>query len=335
MKKRKILPLLQLALGIGIILLIFLKLKNQGSLGQLAAALRGVAHHWPFLAAGLLGYGGCILICAIRWRWLLRAQGLLLPFRRVIELYFIGQFFNSFLPGAVSGDFVKAYFAAKETDRKKTEAVSTVFIDRIIGLLGLIILAVSVMIARLPFFLAYPKTRVALVFNVILLALAVGAALLIFRRNAFERWPLFRRLEAKTSLGEIVSRAYRAFHVCISHRGLLFRTTAVSALNHLVLVGVCALLGRALGIGLPFGDYLAVFLVINAVAAIPVTPGGLGTRESASIYLLGVFDVPAPTAFTLSLLIYATILCWSLVGGVVYLCSALRAYRQESGPAVK
>jgi uncharacterized membrane protein YbhN (UPF0104 family) len=92
------------------------------------------------------------------------------------------------------------------------------------------------------------------------------------------------------------------------------------------------LLGIALEIPLAFTDYLVVFPVINAVAAIPVTPGGLGTREGMAIFLLHVLGVQATDAITLSLLLYASVLAWSLVGGgvyAVYVYTYGRAIRKE------
>jgi uncharacterized membrane protein YbhN (UPF0104 family) len=75
----------------------------------------------------------------------------------------------------------------------------------------------------------------------------------------------------------------------------------------------------AVGLPLTFLDYLTVFPTINAVASIPVTPGGLGTRETAAIHILGVLNVPAAKALTVSLFLYAAVMLWSLAGGLVYL----------------
>lgn len=314
--KKKLISLLQLTIGIGLIVFIFFKIENKA---DLLIAVSTAAYHWPLLLSGAAGFVLCIFYCTLRWKLLLDAQGLKLSLRRALILYFLGHFFNSFLFGVTGGDFVKAYFVYREAPNKKTEAVSTVFLDRVIGLLALILLVVIIMAVRLPFFLAYKETRLALVLNVILLIAVTGGLFIIFRQNLFERWAFFRRLEQKTSLGQIVGRVYNAFHLCFNHPTLLFKTVVLSLGNHIWFIICIFFLGMALEIHLPLADYITVFLIINAVAAIPLTPGGLGTREAATIFLLGVFNVPQTRALSLSLLIYVTIMAWSLVGGIIYL----------------
>jgi len=74
----------------------------------------------------------------------------------------------------------------------------------------------------------------------------------------------------------------------------------------------------ALGAHLTVGQALCGFLVVNVVAAIPVTPGGLGSREAACVLMLGRFGVPAETALATSLLIYAWLLLIGLSGAVIW-----------------
>jgi uncharacterized protein (TIRG00374 family) len=317
--KKRIISIVQLCVGLGLIAFIFIRLAKSGDLDKLTEALRAAAGNWPLLAAGILVFGICLLLCMIRWHLLLRAQHVNLPFRRVAALYFVGHFFNAFLFGATGGDVVKAYYVATEVPDKKAAVVSTVFIDRIIGLLGLILLTLVVILGRLRFYLAQTETRIAMYCFFIVFAGACVMLFVVFRRNLFGRWAFFRRLETRTSLGAILGKVYNAFHVCLGHRGLLARTGLLSVSNHLVLIISCSLFGRALNLDLRFVDYLTAFPFINAVGTLPITPGGLGTRESAALILLGALGAPAGSAVAVSLFVYATMLSWSLVGGGVYL----------------
>jgi len=223
------------------------------------------------------------------------------------------------MPGGTSGDLIKAVYVAREVPDKKTEVVSTVFIDRILGLFGLIILCVIVMAARIEFFLSYRETRAALVFNLLLLLVVVAGSFIIFKHDLVKRWPFFARIEKTTEIGRILAKAYSAFHVCINYPGILRNTVLLSIANHLLFIVCARLIGQALGLNIGFIDYLAVFPVINAIAAIPVTPGGLGMREGAAIFLLGALNVPAAAALALSLLVYLTMLFWAFIGGLVYM----------------
>lgn len=316
--KKKALTFIQFALGFLLMGFIFWKLNRSGEIAKFTAALRLAAGNWPLLLVAVACVGICIFLCVQRWNLILRAQGFVLPFPRLSALYFVGQFFNAFLFGATGGDLVKAYYVASETHHRKTEVVSTVFIDRMIGLIGLIILTTAVMVFRLPFFLSAAPTRAALAINLVQLCATVAGIVLIARKNVFEQSALFRRLEQRTTLGQALARAYSAFQFCLRDPALLFKTTLLSIANHAGFIVCIFYLGLALDVNMSFLDYLTVFPVINSVAALPLTPSGLGTRESMCMYLLGVFGVSAGTAVTLSLFMYGSILVWSLAGGVVY-----------------
>jgi uncharacterized protein (TIRG00374 family) len=100
-------------------------------------AVEGVPVHWGyFVLAFAIGFVA-LLSTFVRWYILVRAVGL--PFRvaDAIRLGFIGMFFNTFLPGSVGGDAIKAWFLAKEQSRR-TLAVATVIMDRAIALWALV-----------------------------------------------------------------------------------------------------------------------------------------------------------------------------------------------------
>jgi uncharacterized protein (TIRG00374 family) len=99
-------------------------------------AVEGQPVNGLFLLAGLLAYEAAVLLTIVRWYVLVRAQGL--PFRlgEALRIGKIGFFFSTFLPGSVGGDIVKAAALARGQSRR-TVAVATVLMDRVIGLWGL------------------------------------------------------------------------------------------------------------------------------------------------------------------------------------------------------
>jgi len=93
----------------------------------------------------------CLLIIVLAWslqiiRWYLLICALRIPlkFARAFQLGLLGLFGNTFLPGALGGDFFRAYFLAKEKPGQRVAAVSTVLVDRAFGLFGLILLTAVV-----------------------------------------------------------------------------------------------------------------------------------------------------------------------------------------------
>ena len=185
--KKKLIPIIQLTVGIALLAFLLWSIRDKGGLAE---AVNTAGGHWPLLIAGVLTFGMCLFVVSVRWKVLLAAQGLELSLGRALELYFIGHFFNSFLLGATGGDIVKAYYAARETHHKKAEAVATMLMDRIMGLLALVALVVVIMMIRLKFFLTYTETRVALAFFVGLFAVSLVGTVLVFHQDIRTRRPL-------------------------------------------------------------------------------------------------------------------------------------------------
>lgn len=339
-ERRRWRALAQPVLGVGLVSLLVFNMDNRA---DVLDSLLSISRHWGFGIAAIACFLVCLVSATLRWRCILKAHGMAISIPGALELTFIGQFFNAFMFGAVGGDAIKVFLVASAFPKSRTEAVTTVFIDRMIGMLALFGIAAAVLLARFRFFLRYPQTRsVAMVLMVVLAAVS-ALLFLTFRRNLLEQFAVFRKLESQTRLGAILSRTYRAFHACLTHPGLLARTILLSLVNHLALIAAAALLGAGLEIRtvpptdpprsaavqatVEFGTYLTVFPIINGIASIPATPGGLGTRDAAAQFLLGIpeFKVPASRAVTLSLLLYAVTLFWSLVGGVIYATRATRS----------
>ncbi|MBI4679973.1 MAG: flippase-like domain-containing protein [Nitrospirae bacterium] len=84
-------------------------------------------------AAGFLLYIISTLILAIRLRGILDVQSIRVSLPEALLFTFIGYFFNNFLPSAVGGDAVKAYYISKKTNRT-LESVTSVLLDRLIGM---------------------------------------------------------------------------------------------------------------------------------------------------------------------------------------------------------
>ncbi|MDA0842098.1 MAG: lysylphosphatidylglycerol synthase transmembrane domain-containing protein, partial [Planctomycetota bacterium] len=86
---------------------------------------------WIAMAAVCLLVGICVT--ALRWYLLLKAQGIRISYWNSLRLTFVGIFFNTFMPGGTGGDLVKAYYVW-DSGSKRAAAVTTVFLDRVIGL---------------------------------------------------------------------------------------------------------------------------------------------------------------------------------------------------------
>jgi glycosyltransferase 2 family protein len=272
---------------------------------------------WFLLSLVLMG--STILLGILRWRMVLRAQGLDLPLSRAAEISLVAHFFNSFLLGSTGGDLMKAYYAARETHHRKTEAVTTVFVDRLIGLWAMLLFAGLMMIPNAR--LVFGRDRVTMLPALLILGMLIACSvvmILAFRGGLSKHWPGARARLRRLPKGEHLERSLDACRRFGQAPHFLLRTFAVSMLLNVMCVVQWQVVGRGLGLSIPPLTMLVVVPTVICIAALPITPSGLGVRENLFVQML---DNPAlaTSGLSLSLLAYAGSLFWSLVGGGVYL----------------
>lgn len=307
--------LLRLVAGVGIIAYLFSRMDLHG----LMAILRESLTRWPWLLCGAMICFICLCIGVIRWKIILDGRGLRMSWGRVFSVFFIGQFFNAFMFGSTGGDLARAFYAAQETNHKKTEAVATVLIDRMIGLVLLDFIALVMLIARAPFYINHWVTHLpALLMLGMNLMTAIGLVIL-FNIRRFQHWPLLRRITDHAVIGPIIKRTLISIFLYRRKTGILFKTFLLSLAMHLLVILECYCLGRSFQIHLGLIAYLTVIPMIMAIAALPITPGGLGIREGLAVALFGTLGIGITQSLPLSLMLYLISVVWSLFGGMIFL----------------
>jgi hypothetical protein len=243
----------------------------------------------------------------------------------VFRIFFIGQFFNAFFPGACGGDVVRAFYAAQEQPERRTAAALTVLIDRGIGLLTFMLVGCVMIACRGHIFLQSQRTRLPLILMAVFLAGTLLALFVLFRRNLFEHWSLFRKLEYGTRLGPIIRKVYEIFYFYRGHHHVLYTSLGFSLLNCVFLTLACACFGQSLQLPVRLIDYFTLFPVITVFSSVPLTPGGLGIREQLFAELFKVVGAPSYQTVPLSLLLYAGGVFWSLFGALLFVCHTHRS----------
>lgn len=280
------------------------------------------------LAGALCGLP--IVLGGFRWRRVLQVQGIHPGIKETLRISFVAHFFNAFLLGSTGGDVVKAWYAARLAGPRRAEAALSVFVDRLLGTLALLVFAV----AMLPFCWEVPaeggmfrwadyRRYVAVVLLVGgMLAVAGGLAFIGFHTDALRAGAPVSRWLARLPRGESVARALSACRLFGRTPGFLPSVAALSLLVNVAIVGTFLVLARDLELEVPLRVLVFVVPAVICVAALPVTPSGLGVRENLFVALLAlpVFPGVKPAeALSLSLLGYTANLAWSAFGGLVYL----------------
>lgn len=262
----------------------------------------------------------------VSWRliWMLAIQQVPLSFWNAVKFTFAGNFFNFALPGSTGGDVIKAYYITLYTHRK-TEAVTTVFLDRAIGLLGLVVVA-GLMILFTQDIARFRQLGMTLA--LICAVLAVGCVIIFSRR--VRRTLHLAELLNKLPKADQLRRVGQAT-LAMRHHKLL---VGLSLLNTIALQALCmvsaAVMAWALGMHGSF-SYFFIYVAIGfLIAAIPSTPQAVGVMESAYIMFFTQGDHnTASQAVALALAVRLIQLVWSVPGVLVPLLGAHLPPRSE------
>ena len=262
---------------------------------------------WGYLAAAMVLMIVGTALRALRWQALLEALDIKVPLRRLVHLYFVGAFFNIFLPTGLGGDAIRMAELARSTKRAP-EAIGTTLVDRATGLWVLFVLAL----------LALPFSHNLLPQGwppIIALGTLIGA---------LGGWvvmgtPLIPWLGSRVHLPgqEKLERFYHSV-AQLGYRAL-GKACAVSLIFDLLLIAFNMLIAHGLGVNQPLGIFLLFTPIISFSLALPISIGGLGVREQTYVLLFSSLGVSDAAAAAMSITNYVlTNLVVGLLGGVLY-----------------
>jgi len=247
-----------------------------------------------------------LVVGAWRWRALLHRAGVPLSLPRLARIYAVSTFSGTFLPSTAGGDVSRALLVARRGPELR-RAVVSILIDRMGGLVGLVVLAwIAFALApdRVPH-----DARALLVWSTV--AMTAGSALLLAAMLRGSR--LLRRLipqrlaTAAREMRTVLAGYAQDPRLLAMWLGL---SIAYQALISLQLV----VLARAIDVELSFAAAAVALALVTLITLIPISIGGFGVREGSYVVLLGGVSIAASDATLISVLSAATLLVASLPG---------------------
>ena len=318
--------------------LLYLTLRSTGAdlVGELAAA------DPRLLALVFLLHAGMVAVGVWRWHLLLRVQGIPIAFRDTARLNMIGMFFNLVVPGAVGGDLFKMGFLARLTPGKRTESVFSIVVDRLLGMFGLFAVAgVTLLFSR--HYVAALGTE----YRVIAWAIGCGslgggaaAVLLEFHHVLLEH----RRLQPLWEIGarrlprfavETARRLVSALDSYRRARRILALAMLMSLAIHTTLAVEVFLIGKAMHESrLSLRQYFVTTQIANAIASIPIAPGGVGQRDKGAQAFFAAFGMDTAKSGAIPVTLTLLVVFWGVVGaGVLIFSPAIRSLQSGAPPA--
>ncbi len=267
-----------------------------------------------------------ILLTAVRWNILLEAQEIHLPFSRALSLTMQGIFFSLCMPGgAVGGDVVKAAFLVRETrSGQKLNGVTSIFIDRVTGMMALFLLGVVIMSICLKQILNFPPETmwpILILYGISIAGLGAGVAL--FLQDLLFRIPLTAKLldfADRICRGRIrpILNSVAVYRKKPEKLAAAFFLSLFLSHPLLILGMILAALGVAGTFSVIPGAVLAS-VTGSIAAAVPVTPGGLGTRDKITQLILEMKGMDFTDASMTPLLYTLSLIAVSLCGALFFL----------------
>lgn len=247
------------------------------------------------------------------WRWrLLVRPTTTVGDHQLTRIFFISSFLGSFMPAGVGGDAARAIAVGRETGQTG-QAVASVLVDRWLGLLAVGLSGCAGLLVSLR---VVPQPARALVLVATVLLVAGSVAGLWADRLVARLLPEVLR---STRLGQMVIRLAGALAAYRFHGHVLARVAALSFAVQALRIVLAWVLGRGLGITLPF-SYYWLFMPVNIlVILLPVSLGGFGLPQGTMIWTLGPLGVDATPAFLLSTLFVGIGIIGNLPGAWLYL----------------
>jgi len=233
------------------------------------------------LFLGLLIHAVAILVGALRWFMLMRARGMDVSPWRSFRLTMIGVFFNLCFPGATGGDVMKAYYAAKRSSQR-TSAVMTVIVDRMCGLIGLILL---VAILGLTMLNHETSRKITIAMWILLLGLLVFAW--VYTHPHLRKMIGFDWLLSKMPGGKMLASLDQAILAYRDHKRDIAVAIAMSLPIHMCIALALSCAAYAFGVHHALMFLLGTIPVAALVGALPISgPLGLGAMDVTAVALI-------------------------------------------------
>jgi uncharacterized protein (TIRG00374 family) len=281
----------------------------------MAAAFNQADGHWMLIGIPVALMGEVANI--VRWRILLRVQGMHLSWQRISQLFFIGLFFNLFMPGYTGGDFARLYFSMREFPDQKKEVILTVVMDRLIGMLALVVAAVVTTGLRWQWLQQTPQ---ASFFLWVLLSLLIGFTVITTGSFLVSGLKLATRLPRHTPFRDRLIETSEAYHVFARAKLSLLWAFLLSFPVLFSFYGAFYCAAQALHAQVSLLDMITIMPIVTSIISLPITPGGVGFRESLfEILLSDLAKVPGEVGVLISLLGFSFFVLFGMIGGVCYL----------------
>ncbi|MGD2086258.1 MAG: lysylphosphatidylglycerol synthase transmembrane domain-containing protein [Candidatus Aminicenantes bacterium] len=328
MKKKVLVLLLRLVISFGLIGYFLHLLANQhGGLGEaldkFISAFSSASASW-LVPACLLHIVGFSLV-SLRWKILLKAQGVNTAYKKLFSFYIMAAFFNTLLPSTIGGDTVRA-IESKQLTGNTTTSVMVVIVERLTGLSALVLISAAALFIKI--FRSTAQPQGVWIFLAVVLGGLFLLVVLVHPRVAPVILGLLKKI-LPAKIHSWLEQAYAAVNTYYKKPGALLGAFGISIIFQVNMVVYYFLLAKAFHQSAEPVDFmLKVPIMIFLLMTVPAI-NGLGIRTAS---FKGLMKIPAANALALEFIDLAFRIGYGLLGGLLFLFyRRSRAARQPGG----
>jgi hypothetical protein len=281
---------------------------------------------WRWMFAAMAAAGLCEFFGILRWQLFLKMLHLRVRLSEVTKLFFIGAFFNQFLPGTTGGDVVRVLFLMRDHPDHRTAGFLSVAIDRLLAVLVLVAMGLGFAWSRSDWFASsFAVGNTMKVFAIVLFAIGFGlaASFLLTSRH------LVGRLPERFPMREQIVKLSTLWQLCIENRREALLGAIYTVPMLLFYFAAFYFVALAFTAKVSFLDMTSIMPLVTAISSLPISLNGIGVREALFEQLLSeLCGVPRGTGLLISITGMFVYLVWGLPGGLFYLDRIRRGYEK-------
>jgi hypothetical protein len=241
--------------------------KRAWSDPQFAALLEG-PKNWPLLVCVLPVCLVAVTITILRWHLLVHSLELSFRVRETLRAGFLAYLANLLPLGLVAGDSLKAVMLIHRNPTRKTEAVASVLVDRVLGLYALLLLAAIASLLlpaeRIAALDAPDQAVIRRLCRVVqVLSVVSTGGLVVMLIPAVTHSRLWDLLEHAPLVGGVLHKLVGAMRAYRRRIDLLLAAIGISLVVHSLYVTAIAIMTQSIGIDVAYQPKLgSIFVVV-------------------------------------------------------------------------
>ena len=276
-----------------------------------------------FFTLAYFSYMVTVLIAAVRFYFSSHVLGFNKKYFQLLQLNFVGAFFNNFLPTTFGGDALRGYYLKKGSHISMSKAVACIVYERYTGMVVLFWAASAAFILQSIGIISKSTWEIP---KQLILFTHIGSIITIFLVPFLPQ--INKRLLGNANW--IYKKVIEPVVVYWHDLKLMTKILILSILLQVFVLLCHFLIAMALGINIPISYYF-VFYPLTTIAGFMIPSlNGLGIREGTYIYFLSRVNIPNEQGLAFSICWLIILLITSFIGGLVYMFGDFRKHKPLS-----